>query len=95
MFSGLLVFEQFGLLPIVIGNTLYASASFTLPDARHALPRCTPALHSRAVALPPLTVCRRVLSAVIKGAALFWMWEMEGSKTVFNLLKPLVDTKTA
>jgi hypothetical protein len=40
-------------------------------------------------------VCRRVLSAVIKGAALFWMWEMEGSKTVFNLLKPLVDTKTA
>jgi hypothetical protein len=43
VFSGLLVFEQFGLLPIVIGNTLYASASFTLPDARHALPRCTPA----------------------------------------------------
>ena len=90
VFSGLLVFEQFGLLPIVIGNTLYASASVTLRDARHA-----PTLHSGAVALPLLTVCRRVLSAVIKGAALFWMWEMEGSKTVFNLLKPLVDTKTA
>ena len=26
MFSGLLVFEQFGLLPIIIGNALYAGA---------------------------------------------------------------------
>jgi len=56
VFSGLLVFEQFGLLPIFIGNVLYA---------------------------------------VIKGLALFWMWEMNGTTTVFGLVKPFVDTKTA
>ena len=30
VFSGLNVFEQFGLLPIIIGNALYASACLSL-----------------------------------------------------------------
>ena len=54
VFSGLLVLEQFGLLPIMIGNSLYA---------------------------------------LIKGAALFYMWEGPGSSQVFGLLKPFVETK--
>ena len=32
VFSGLLVFEQFGLLPIFIGNVLYAGARFRLSE---------------------------------------------------------------
>jgi hypothetical protein len=31
VFSGLLVFEQFGLLPIFIGNVLYAGAQSSSP----------------------------------------------------------------
>jgi hypothetical protein len=31
VFSGLLVFEQFGLLPIFIGNVLYAGAQPSFP----------------------------------------------------------------
>jgi hypothetical protein len=32
---------------------------------------------------------------VIKGMALFWMWEMNGTTAVFGLVKPFVDAKTA
>lgn len=39
VFSGLLVFEQFGLLPIIIGNTLYAGAQASFARATRYLLR--------------------------------------------------------
>ena len=51
-----------------------------------------PTPHTDALAVAD---CSARARAVIKGLALFWMWEMGGSATVFGLVKPFVETKSA